>query len=146
MSIIDVCRRLGNSGVALPSCRLRWSISPRVFWVGDFIFPPGQGAVSTGGSMHQGRVIVDLCGEEARGYARLAGINFRAVLQRATGDLNRIARFVWLFGIVRAPPDFQDHPKLFDGCAELLAAIFGRDGQDTSGTGGGSRRITPATD
>lgn len=129
MSTTDVYRRLESLGVVLPEPPAPvGSFVPHV-WVGDFIFLSGQGPVLADGSMHQGRVAVDVSVAEARQHARLVGINLLAVLHRATGDLNRVARFVRLLGFVHAAPDFQDHPRVIDGCSDFLAEVFGEAGR-----------------
>jgi len=35
---------------------------------------------------------------------------------------------VKLFGMVNAVPGFRDHPRVIDGCSELLVDLFGEEG------------------
>ena len=41
------------------------------------------------------------------------------------GSLDRIERIVKVFGMVNAAPDFLEHPKVINGCSDLLVEIFG---------------------
>jgi enamine deaminase RidA (YjgF/YER057c/UK114 family) len=125
----DVYHRLESLGVVLPEPPTPVANFDTYVWAGDFIFLSGQGPVMADGSMHRGRVAVDISVDEARKHARLVGINLLAVLHRATGDLNRIARFVRLLGFVHAAPGFEDHPKVIDGCSDLLSEVFGAAGR-----------------
>lgn len=125
----DVYRRLEGLGVVLPEPPKPVANFDTYVWAGDFIFLSGQGPVMPDGSMHRGRVADDVSLEEARDHARLVGINLLAVLHRATGDLNRVTRFVRLLGFVHAAPSFQDHPKVIDGCSDLLSEVFGTAGR-----------------
>ncbi len=129
VSTTDVYRRLESLGVELPEPPTPVANFDTHVRAGDFIFLSGQGPVSADGSMHRGRVPVDFSIDEARKHARLVGINLIAVLHHATGDLNRIKRFVRLLGFVNADPDFQDHPKVIDGCSDLLVEVFGGAGR-----------------
>jgi enamine deaminase RidA (YjgF/YER057c/UK114 family) len=47
----------------------------------------------------------------------------------ALGDLARVRRDVKLFGMVNAAPDFREHPKVINGCSDLLIDVFGEDGR-----------------
>ncbi|MEZ5299496.1 MAG: RidA family protein [Verrucomicrobiales bacterium] len=52
-----------------------------------------------------------------------------ATLQNELGDLAKVRRVVRVFpGMVNCPPDFTDHPKVINGCSELLAQVFGERG------------------
>lgn len=129
MSTADIYRRLDALGVQLPAPPTPVANFDTHVQIGDLIFLSGQGPVLADGSMHRGRVSVDVSVEEAREHARLVGINLLAVLHRAIGDLNRVERFVKLLGFVNAPPQFQDHPKVIDGCSDFLAEVFGEAGR-----------------
>ncbi len=67
--------------------------------------------------------------EEAYGDARLTGLNLLAVAKSALGELGRIEAVVKLLGMVNAEPDFSDHPKVINGCSDLLVEILGEAGR-----------------
>jgi enamine deaminase RidA (YjgF/YER057c/UK114 family) len=47
----------------------------------------------------------------------------------ALGDLSRVKRVVKLLGMVNAAPDFGEHPKVINGCSDLMMAVFGEAGR-----------------
>jgi enamine deaminase RidA (YjgF/YER057c/UK114 family) len=129
MSTTDVYQRLESMGVVLPQPPSPvGNFNPHVR-AGDFIYLSGQGPVLPDGSILQGCVGVDISVEEAQQHARVVGINLLAVLHNAIGDLNRMEGFVRLLGFVRAAADFQHHPKVIDGCSDLLVEAFGAAGR-----------------
>lgn len=96
--------------------------------VGSLLFLSGQGPVRSDGSVIEGRVGEDVSVDDARAAARLTGLNLLAATRDALGTLDRVACVVKLFGMVNAVPGFRDHPRVIDGCSELLVDLFGEDG------------------
>jgi hypothetical protein len=74
-----------------------------------------------------GMVGADLNVEQAYQHARIAGLYVLAELKDALGELSRVESVVKVFGMVRAIPDFADHPLVVNGCSDLLIQVFGRD-------------------
>ncbi len=52
-----------------------------------------------------------------------------AVAKSALGELSRIEAVVKLLGMVNAEPDFADHPKVINGCSDLLVEALGDAGR-----------------
>jgi enamine deaminase RidA (YjgF/YER057c/UK114 family) len=52
--------------------------------------------------------------------------------------LDRVTAVVKLLGVVNATPDFTDHPKVMDGCSELLIEIPGEAGAHARSAIGGA--------
>ena len=52
-----------------------------------------------------------------------------AVLKQELGDLDRVRRIVKLLGMVNAVPDFEDQPKVINGCSDLFVQVFGERGK-----------------
>ena len=52
-----------------------------------------------------------------------------AVAKAALGELSRIEAVVKLFGMVNAEPEFSDHPKVINGCSDLMVEVFGDAGR-----------------
>jgi enamine deaminase RidA (YjgF/YER057c/UK114 family) len=48
-----------------------------------------------------------------------------ASLKRELGDLDRIAAWLRVFGMVNSAPDFNAHPSVINGCSDLLLEVFG---------------------
>jgi len=96
--------------------------------VGNLLFLSGQGPVEPDNYKHQGKVGETVTTEEAYQHARLTGINLLAVIHEALGDLGRVKQVVKLLGMVNASHEFCDHPKVINGCSDLLVSIFGSQG------------------
>ena len=121
--------RLKELGIALPK-----PPSPIANFVthvqeGNLLFLSGQGPQEADGSLHTGKVGLDVDADKAYEHAKLTGINLLAVMQDALGDLSRVKRVVKLLGMVNAAPDFGEHPKVINGCSDLMMAVFGEAGR-----------------
>jgi len=121
--------RLKDLGISLPkSPRPIANFVPHV-QEGNLLFLSGQGPQEAGGYLHTGKVGLDVTSDEAYEHARLTGINLLAVMQEALGNLSRVKRIVKLLGMVNAAPDFREHPKVINGCSDLMMAVFGEAGR-----------------
>ena len=45
------------------------------------------------------------------------------------GSLDRVKRVVKVLGMVNAVPEFQDHPKVINGCSDLFVEVLGDKGR-----------------
>lgn len=97
--------------------------------IGDMAYLAGFGPRTAEGTPLVGRVGVDLDIESAQAAARDVGLTILSVLQDHLGDLDRIRQVVRITGMVAAPPDFTQHPKIIDGCSLLLTETLGERGQ-----------------
>jgi len=96
---------------------------------GNMLYLSGQGTRQADGLMRTGKVGSEISVEQAYDDARLVGINLIAVMKDALGDLSRVRRVVKLLGMVNAVPEFADHPKVINGCSDLLIEVFGEAGR-----------------
>jgi len=96
---------------------------------GDLLFLAGHGPRLPDGSYRTGRI----CGpdEVGQGYsdAKLTALNLLATARLALGELSRIRSTARVFGMVNASADFTLHPKVIDGCSDLLVAVLGEQGR-----------------
>jgi hypothetical protein len=62
-----------------------------------------------------------------QGYraARLTGLSILGSLQRALGDLDRIAAWGRVFGMVNSAPGFNMQPTVINGFSDLILDVFG---------------------
>ena len=95
---------------------------------GNLLYLSGQGPNLADGTRHTGKVGTEVSVEDAYAHARLAGLNLIAVMDQALGDLSRVKRIVKLLGMVNADPHFADHPRVINGCSDLMVEIFGHRG------------------
>ncbi|MGA2794483.1 MAG: RidA family protein [Roseiarcus sp.] len=106
---------------------------------GNLLYLSGQGARRPDGTFRAGRLGRDASIEEGYAEARLTGLQLLAVAKSAIGELSRIEAVVKLLGMVNAEPDFSDHPKVINGCSDLLVEILGEAGRHArSAVGTGS--------
>ncbi len=93
------------------------------------LFLSGQGPLLNNGHMATGKVGVEVSVEDAYQHARRTGLVLISAMEYLLGDLDRVDRIVKIFGMVNAAPDFDQHPKVINGCSDLLVEVFGRQGQ-----------------
>jgi hypothetical protein len=62
-----------------------------------------------------------------QGYiaARLTGLSILGSLHRALGDLDRIAAWSRVFGMVNSAPGFNQQPSVINGFSDLILEVFG---------------------
>jgi len=125
-----IAERLVELGIALPQ------VSPPVgnylgcVVVGDTVQVGGHGPIG-GPERFVGKVGSDLTLEDGYRAARATGLSILATLQAELGDLDRIVRFVKVFGMVNVAPGFNRTPAVLDGCSDLLVEVFGDAGRHT---------------
>jgi enamine deaminase RidA (YjgF/YER057c/UK114 family) len=97
---------------------------------GNLIFLAGHGPSRTDGTSVTGKVGVTLNLQEGYEAAKITALSLIATLKDALGgDLSRVKRIVKVNGYVNCPADFTDHPKVINGCSDLLVAVFGEKGK-----------------
>jgi enamine deaminase RidA (YjgF/YER057c/UK114 family) len=96
---------------------------------GSLLYLSGQGPRNNDGQLATGKVGAGVSVEEAYAHAQLTGLNLLAVMKHALGDLGRVERVVKLLGMVNADPLFSDHPKVINGCSDLMVNVFGDKGR-----------------
>ena len=78
-----------------------------------------------------GKVGSDLTLDQGRAAARMTALSILATLNAELGDLDRIERFVKVFGMVNVAPGFNQMPEVIDGCSDVLLEVFGEHGRHT---------------
>ena len=96
---------------------------------GNLLFLAGKGPRTVDGKRPQGKVGREYTAEEAYQHARTVGLDLLAVMKSELGTLDRVKRVVKLLGMVNAVPEFQDHPKVINGCSDLFVEVFGEAGR-----------------
>jgi enamine deaminase RidA (YjgF/YER057c/UK114 family) len=96
---------------------------------GNLLFLSGVGPRRADGAMIAGKVGADLSVEQGQAAARQCGLNLLANMRAALGSLDRVDTIVKVLGMVNATPEFGEHPKVIDGCTDLLVQVFGDTGR-----------------
>jgi enamine deaminase RidA (YjgF/YER057c/UK114 family) len=122
-------QRLESLGLMLPPVPTPVANYVPFRFAGNLLYLSGQGPKRPDGTYRQGRLGKDISVEEAYAEARLTGLNLLSVAKAALGDLARVEAVVKLLGMVNAEPDFADHPKVINGCSDLLVDVLGDAGR-----------------
>lgn len=97
---------------------------------GNLLFLAGKGGPrGADGKRPQGKVGRDFTVEQAYQEARVTGLELLAVMRHELGSLDRVKRVVKVLGMVNAVSEFQDHPKVINGCSDLFVEVFGERGK-----------------
>jgi enamine deaminase RidA (YjgF/YER057c/UK114 family) len=95
--------------------------------VGDRAFVSGHGPQHADGTIGGvlGRVGDEVTVEQAYESARMVGLSILGSLQRELADLDRIAAWGRVFGMVWCTPDFHQQPAVINGFSDLILDVFG---------------------
>jgi enamine deaminase RidA (YjgF/YER057c/UK114 family) len=96
---------------------------------GNLLFLAGKGPRAVNGVRPQGKVGREYTAEEAYQHARTVGLDLLAVMRQELGSLDKVKRVVKALGMVNAVPEFADHPKVINGCSDLLVEVLGEAGK-----------------
>jgi enamine deaminase RidA (YjgF/YER057c/UK114 family) len=121
--------KLAALGLQLPEAPKPMANYTPYRWAGNLLFLSGQGPRRPDGSFCTGRLGRDTTADEAYDHARLVGLQLLAVAKAAAGELSRIEAVVKVLGMVNAEPEFGDHPKVINGCSDLLVEVLGEAGR-----------------
>jgi enamine deaminase RidA (YjgF/YER057c/UK114 family) len=98
--------------------------------VGNLLYLSGKGPHSKDGVMPKGKLGSGMMIEDGYRHARQVGLVLIAAMKDALGgDLDRVEDVVKVLGMVNAAPDFEDHPKVINGCSDLFVEVFGERGR-----------------
>ena len=86
----------------------------------------GQGAFDDNGNLITGKVGKDLNLNESYEIARRVGITILSVINNDIG-FDRVNKVVKILGLVNCTEDFFSHPKVINGCSDLLVEYFGKE-------------------
>jgi enamine deaminase RidA (YjgF/YER057c/UK114 family) len=99
-------------------------------WVrihGDRAYVSGHAAQNADGSLAAplGKVGLEVSLEDAQHAARLTALSILASLKRELGDLDRIAAWLRVFGMVNCATGFRQTPAVINGFTDLIVELYG---------------------
>lgn len=121
--------RLKALGIALPTLPKPVANYLPYRLAGNLLFLSGQGPLDEKGNMLTGKLGREIGIDEGYRRARLIGLGLLATMRDALGSLDRVDFIVKLLGMVNAVPDFNDLPKVINGCSDLFVELFGGAGR-----------------
>jgi len=97
---------------------------------GNLLFLAGKGPrADASGKRPQGKVGREYTAEQAYQHARTVGLDLLAVMRQELGSLDKVKRVVKVLGMVNSVPEFEDPPKVINGCSDLFVEVFGERGR-----------------
>ena len=95
--------------------------------VGPRAYISGHSAQNPDGSIAGplGKLGKELTVEQGYVAARLTALSILGSLQRALGDLDRIASWGRVFGMVNSAPGFNKQPSVINGFSDLILELYG---------------------
>jgi enamine deaminase RidA (YjgF/YER057c/UK114 family) len=96
---------------------------------GNLLFLAGKGPRAEGGKRAKGKLGREYTVEQGYQHARTVGMDLIAVMKAELGSLDKVKRVVKVLGMVNAMPEFEDHPKVINGCSDLFVEVFGDAGR-----------------
>jgi enamine deaminase RidA (YjgF/YER057c/UK114 family) len=128
-----VASRLDALGLVLPAAPVAppGAVFPfrfvRVIGTRAIIAGHGPQSPDGGDAAPLGKLGRELTIEQGYQSARLVALSMLGSLQRELGDLDRIAHWVKLLGMVNSAPGFNRQPAVIDGASNLILEVFGAD-------------------
>jgi enamine deaminase RidA (YjgF/YER057c/UK114 family) len=111
------------TGVRLPFANVRVR--------GNRAYIAGHGPLNPDGSLWQplGKIGADLTLEQGYAAARATALAILGSLKRELGDLDRVAAWLRVFGMVNVAPGFTNTPAVINGFSDLILDLYGDAGR-----------------
>jgi len=119
--------RLAELKLELPPAPKPMAVYKPLVVSGHLAYVSGHGPLRPDKSFITGRVGAGLDLDAGKSAARQTGLAILATLRSELGSLDRVKRVIKVLGMVNCTADFQDHPKVINGCSELFAYVFGQE-------------------
>ena len=121
---MQIEKRLADLKITLPSLGAPMGNYVPARRAGNLLFLSGRGPGAVAGKVGDTITL-----EQAYQHARTVGLGLIAVMKQELGDLDRVKGIMKVLGMVNAVPSFTDHPKVINGCSDLLVEVFGEAGR-----------------
>ena len=127
---MGVEERLNELGITLPVTGAPLGNYVHAKRVGNLLYLSGKQPPDSDGKTPRGKLGAGMSVDEGYRHARGVGLMLIAAMREALdGDLDRVTEIVKVLGMVNAAPDFEDHPKVINGCSDLFVEVFGEHGR-----------------
>ncbi|MGF1747164.1 RidA family protein [Vibrio cionasavignyae] len=125
---MNIERRLAELGLELPQASDPQGSYCNCVRTGNLLYVSGKGPVAGLSVVPRGKLGREYTTEEGYALAKATGLDILAALKLELGSLDKVNQVVKLQGFVNATTDFEQHPKVLDGCSDLMAEVFGEKG------------------
>jgi enamine deaminase RidA (YjgF/YER057c/UK114 family) len=123
-------QRLEQLGIELPEPMQIGDLPFQLIRVdGDRAMLAGHIALDASGRIAKplGKVGAEVSPEQGFAAARGCALAMLTSIRAELGSLDRVARWLRVFGMVNAAPGFNALPGVINGCSELLIDVFGKE-------------------
>jgi len=117
-------KRLKDLGITLSPVTPPMANYVNAVRTGNLLFLAGKGPGAVSGKLGREFTV-----DQGYQHARAVGLALLAVMKAELGTLDKVKRVVKVLGMVNAVPEFTDHPKVINGCSDLLVEVFAEAGK-----------------
>ncbi|HFQ5177529.1 TPA: RidA family protein [Vibrio vulnificus] len=125
---MNIEQRLSELGLELPQASDPQGSYCNCVRTGNLLYVSGKGPVAGLDQVPKGKLGQEYTTAEGYVFAKATGLDILAAVKLELGSLDKVARVVKLQGFVNATSDFEQHPKVLDGCSDLMTDVFGEKG------------------
>jgi hypothetical protein len=129
--LVPILKELGYEDGKLPELKPPFGNYVDAMIVGKMLHLSSAGPQTPKGEFIKGRVPDAVTLDQAIVAAKLSCVRQLARVKQAVGDLDKVARVVFVRGKVFAQDGFADHGKVVDACSGLMVQAFGDAGKHT---------------
>lgn len=116
--------RLAELGIDLPGVAAPLAAYVPAVRTGNLVYTAGQLPLQAGKLVRKGKVGAEVSAEDAKGLARLCGLNALAAVDSLVG-VDAVTRVVKVVGFVASAPGFTGQPGVINGASELFGEVYG---------------------
>lgn len=125
---MSIKNRLEELGLVLPKASDPQGSYGNCVRTGNLLYVSGKGPVAGLSQVPKGKIGREYSTAEGYEFARVTGLDILAAVELELGTLDKVSQVVKLQGFVNATEEFEQHPKVLDGCSDLMANVFGEKG------------------
>ncbi|MEH6757178.1 MAG: RidA family protein [Parasphingorhabdus sp.] len=124
----NIEKALNAKGIELPKAAAPVASYVPAVEINGLLHISGQVSMADG-KLIAGRLGDNMTLEEGQQAAKACALMIAAQIKQAAGSLDRVDRIVKLGVFVNSTPDYTDHPKVANGCSDMMEVIFGAAGK-----------------
>jgi enamine deaminase RidA (YjgF/YER057c/UK114 family) len=126
---VTIEKRLKELGIDLGTVSAPVANYVNAVQTGNLLFLSGKGPRPVDGQRAKGKLGREYTIEQGYQHARSVGLDLLAVMKTELGSLDRVKRVVKVLGMVNSVREFEDPPKVINGCSDLFVEVFGERGR-----------------
>ncbi|RJG41884.1 RidA family protein [Motilimonas pumila] len=125
---MEIEQRLKELNLVLPNASDPQGSYCNCVRTGNLLYVSGKGPVAGLSEVPKGKLGREYDTAQGYEFARITGLDILAAVKLELGSLDKVSQVIKLQGFVNATEDFEQHPKVLDGCSDLMASVFGDKG------------------